>query len=211
MAFGKGGKNKARKVRSERDGKDARAKKNGNSLALVSPPVAKRRKTQQELLDEGKIPISEEQLRIYCFICYQYRFDEPEENDWGSCASTIYKEVGCSVNTVKRVFKEVRDGNLDKALKRKEGSGAKRKLACDNPGLVAAAMALNVGVPPSLATEICNANNVTAGLVDAKGLPLTVCRNTLMDTLYAYTDVQQCAILRRKTGSKDPNSDWARA
>lgn len=36
-------------------------------------------------------------------------------------------------------------------------------------------------------------------------------RNTLVSTLRECTDVQQCAILRRKTGSEDTNGPWAKA
>ena len=158
-------------MKSNREGKNARNGARRNNYKSVSAQannsnnssnINKRPKTNTEVIAEGGIPIQEEYLRIYCLLCYQCRFEEPDESEWGTIAGTIRSEIGCSVNTVKRVFREPRDGKLENALKRKPGSGAPRKISADNPGLIAAAMALNVGVPPSLATETCNANNVSA-------------------------------------------------
>ena len=55
-----------------------------------------------------------------------------------------------------------------------------------------------------MATEICNDINK-----NRNNDKVTVCRNTLIDTLKAYTDVDICATLRRKTGKKDITSAWA--
>lgn len=78
-----------------------------------------------------------------------------------------------------------------------------RVLSDDNAGLIAAAITLNSGIPISVATEICNAQNELEGV--------TVCRNTLMNSLRKYTDVDLVSTLRRKTGSKDEESVWAKA
>ena len=166
MGFSSKGKNKAAKSRakSSRNGKAARNEARRESYAsiaeqraatnpIVSPmPNAGKRKTREEVLAEGRIPIPEEWTRIYCLVAYEKRFNEPSEEEWGSIAATIHSEIGCSVNTVKKVFKEGRDGEVGKAVKRKAGSGRKRKLDPNNKGLLAAAMALNVGVPPTLAS-----------------------------------------------------------
>lgn len=77
------------------------------------------------------------------------------------------------------------------------------KLAPDNKGLIAAAIALNIGVPVSVVVEICNAQN--------KAEEIKITRNTLMDTLKKYTDVKVLSTLRRNTGSKDAESAWAKA
>ena len=53
-----------------------------------------------------------------------------------------------------------------------------------------------------MATEICNAVNPSE---------LRICHNTFMWTIEAYMDCESVAILRQKTGSKDPESDWAKA
>jgi hypothetical protein len=230
MPFAKGGKPKPKGSKKRSNVKSTRTEYNKVTRATnkkkdvatesridheVRPSKRKRkrpntRKTAEEVIAEGGIPILEEWVRVYCVMCYLKRYNEPDEGEWGTIANAINKEVGCSVNTVKRVFRCIRDRDVDSALMRKAGSGAKRKLPRDNPGLIVAAIAINIGVPPELATMICNAKNFALDLKDDNGDPLTVCRNTLMDTLREYTDVKQAKIQRRKTGSKDPNSKWAK-
>jgi hypothetical protein len=109
--------------------------------------------------------------------------------------------MGVSRNSIKKVFKGCRDGRANPEKKQK-GGGRKPKLAEDNAGLIAGVAALNGSASPKMATEICNAQNPPE---------LRVCRNTFMNTIKIYTDYESVAILRRKTGSKDPESDWAKA
>jgi hypothetical protein len=101
------------------------------------------------------------------------------------------------------VFKGCRDGSANPE-KRQKGGGRKPKLEKDNAGIIAGVAALNGSASPKMATEICNAVNPPE---------LKICRNTFMRTIeaYEYTDCESVAILRRKTGSKDPDSDWAKA
>lgn len=82
------------------------------------------------------------------------------------------------------------------------------RLDRDNPGLIAGAAALNGSTSPKMATEICNAVNKLK-FPDKFEAEYSVCRNTFMSTLNAYTDFESRAVLRRKTGKKDPSSDWA--
>lgn len=130
---------------------------------------------REECEAEGCVHVSEEWMCICCLAVCARREDEPPEEYWGRIANQLNKEIGVSVNTVKRIFKECQDGNAVAAHKQKEGSGAKRKLNKDNPGLLAAAMALNVGAPPNLAAETCNTVNIGKDLKDGDGEPLTVC------------------------------------
>jgi hypothetical protein len=74
--------------------------------------------------------------------------------------------------------------------------------------LIAGAAALNGSASPKMVTEICNAVNKAAFPENFES-SYKVCRNTFMSTLQAYTDFESIAILRRKTGSKDPTSKWA--
>jgi hypothetical protein len=110
--------------------------------------------------------------------------------------------MGVSRNSIKKVCKGCRDGRANPEKKQK-GGGHNPKLAEDNAGLVAGVAALNGSTSPKMTTEICNAANPPE---------LRVCQNTFMNnTIKLYTDCELMAILRRKTGSKDPKSDWAKA
>ena len=101
------------------------------------------------------------------------------------------------------MFQETQNEHLKQAVKQKPGAGRKRKLDADNPGLKAAVMALNIGALPNMAVSVCNVTNAEAGL------DVTVCRNTLIDTIKDYSDFEKRATPRSKTGKKDPQSDWA--
>ena len=89
-----------------------------------------------------------------------------------------------------------------------KGAGQKCKLEPDNPGLIAGAAALNGSTSPKMATEICNAVNQIK-FPEKFEEKYKICRNTFMNTLETYTDYDCRAVLRRKTGKKDPSSDWA--
>ena len=149
-----------------------------------------------------------------CFlIAYQERFEEPIENEWNEHVKMLQSEVGGEASTIRRVWKEAAAGNIS-CVTHKKGAGRPKKLDKSNEGLKAAAFALNTGVPPTLATTICNEVNERAlrqqGVTDEDELlASSVCRNTLMRTIKSFTDVCLTAVLRRKTGSKDPNGAWA--
>lgn len=103
--------------------------------------------------------------------------------------------------SVKAVFQKCLDGDANPTLQAK-GAGRPRKLKLDNPGLVAAALALNIGANPVMATAICNAVNGREGYEP-------ICRNTLISTLKEYTNVDISATGRNKTGSHDEKGAWA--
>jgi hypothetical protein len=75
--------------------------------------------------------------------------------------------------------------------------------------LIAGAAALNGSTLPNMATEICNAVNIKLNFPNKFETDYFVCRNTFMSTLNAYTDFECRAVLRQKTGEKDPGCDWA--
>ena len=102
--------------------------------------------------------------------------------------------------SIKEVFRKSRNGEVNPE-RQKQGAGRVAKLEVDNKGLLAAALAINVGASTQQATEICNMQN--------KDIGLTVSRNTLMKTIAEYTHVDVSAVHHRKTGIKDSNSDWA--
>lgn len=81
-----------------------------------------KRKNVEEALAEGGVTLTEERVRVYCVICYLHWYNEPDESDWGAYAQEIHREVGCSVNTLKRVFECIRDGDVEAALKRKKAA-----------------------------------------------------------------------------------------
>ena len=179
-----------------------------NRISTASEDVDRRiaarraRSTMAEAEAAGFQVCSQEQLRTYCVVAYRRRFEEPDEVEWAGHCAQLSKETGMNKQTIREVFRKCRDG-VKEPEKQKEGAGRPRKLPSDNPGLVAAAIALNSGQSPNMATELCNRENESMGV--------RVCRNTLMATLEAATDVQCVATLRAKTGKKDTNSPWAKA
>jgi len=72
-------------------------------------------------------------------------------------------------------------------------------------------MALNFGVPPAMAANLCNQTNRKEfkGTEEQFKKEMYACKNTIINTIKAYTDVDYRAIPRRKTGSKQKESAWA--
>jgi hypothetical protein len=145
--------------------------------------------------------VKEEEVRVAIKVAYVLEFDSPDESEWKPVVTLLRKRWGVSRRLIQKVFKGCRAGSANPE-KRQKGGGRKPKLEKDNAGLIAGVAALNGSASPKMATEICNAVNPPE---------LKVCRNTFMRTIEAYTDCESVAILRRKTGSKDPESDWAKA
>jgi len=144
--------------------------------------------------------VNYKQMCTYIIVAYANRFSEPDEDDWGRLAGILSAEIGMNTESIKRVFRDCRDRNPNVTFN-KLGAGRPKKLERDNPGLIAAAIALNTGQSPAMATEVCNAQN--------KDLGITVCKDTLLSTLADYTDMERVATLHCKTGKKDEESDWA--
>lgn len=211
MIYGKGGKPKARTA-SMRDHSLTKTEcaaachsySTTYKASTMEAVVPRKRKTISEALSEGEVPIHHKQWRTFYLICYQTLFNELDESDWPSIIKQITSEVGGSPRVIRRVFEGARRGDLS-ILKQKPGAGWPHKLSADNKGLLSAAMALNVGVAPSLATEICNSVNEK----ERGNTELNIHRDTLLNTLRGYTDVKKNSILRHKTGSKDPTGAWA--
>jgi hypothetical protein len=129
----------------------------------------------------GLLKLDQEMVRNYVIVAYATRFQEPAEEDWKSIIAILISEgVPTSARTIRQIFKNCQAGNT--SAKQKSGAGRKRKLEPDNVGLAAAARALNGGISPKFATEICNeANRISQG-EDYE----PVCRNTLMDAIDQY-------------------------
>jgi len=160
----------------------------------------KRKLTMREQQEAGFLVCNQTHIRTYVMVAYVVRFKEPDESEWSRIAKLLSQEIGSKPDNIKDVFRKCRDGDANPELQR-QGAGRPKKLDADNPGLKAAAIALNSGVPVSVAIELCNTQNKDGGI--------TVCRNTVMNSLADYTDVALVATTRRKTGSKDAKSDWA--
>ena len=157
--------------------------------------------TMEQRKSFGMDVLTQEELRIAIKVLYMWKYESPAESEWKPIITELKSEIGVSRNSIKKVFKGCRDGRANPEKKQK-GGGRKPKLAEDNAGLIAGVAALNGSASPRMATQICNAENPPE---------LRVCRNTFMNTIKIYTDHEEVAILRRKTGSKDPESDWAKA
>ena len=204
MAFGKNGKPKKKKgdmskkgVRIEKDRQysgDNRAKKDAKKVKL------------SDRRDLGLIPVSQENVRAYIAGCFIFRYNEPVEEEWGSCIQELQQETQCDRRTITNIFETLHDvGDFNAAVSEKERSGRPGKLPRDNPGLVTAAAAINIGVSPTQSTHICNSVNKKLNPQS----PVTICRNTLMATIARHTTVVKQCVLRRKTGSRNDDSDWA--
>jgi len=226
MVFGKGGKNKKRKLNAvpkkwERkanrrdpkpkdDEKDHTEDDNADphkatvSSSTEASPVQKKQKKQRATMKEreemGHYVVDYKQMRTYVIVAYANRWSEPDEEEWGGLARILSAEIGMNTESIKRVFRDCRDRKPN-ITSNKPGAGRPKKLERDNPGLIAAAIALNTGQSPAMATEVCNAQNKDSGV--------SVCKNTLLSTLADYTDTECVATLRCKTGKKDDESDWA--
>jgi hypothetical protein len=151
--------------------------------------------------------VSQEEIRIAVKVAYVREFHSPDECDWQTIVTTLNERLGVSRKLIHRVFRKCRDG-VENPEKQKKGAGRKHRLDADNEGLIAGAAALNGSASPKMATEICNAVN-KAAFPELFETDYKVCRNTFMSMLKAHTDFDSVAILRRKTGSKDPTSKWA--
>jgi hypothetical protein len=106
----------------------------------------------------GMLFATHEEVRIAIKVSYIIIYNESAESNWASIANDHHARWGIHKKTVTNVFKRMRDGDQN-AEKQRQGAGQNRKLNKDNPGVIAAAAALNNGTPPKLAVYICNAVN----------------------------------------------------
>jgi hypothetical protein len=165
-----------------------------------------RKMTIKERKVAGLLVVTQEETRIAVKVCYVMEYEEPDEEDWPSIITELSQRFGVRYRVIKKIFCDCRDGKIN-LEKQKKGAGRKLKLSRDNAGLIAGAAALNGSASPKMATEICNATNQINFPNEYENY--RVCRNTFMSTLRAYTDFDSKAVLRRKTGKKDKESDWA--
>lgn len=142
------------------------------------PPDTKRGEwTVKERLDAGLLVVDRQQVRAKIVVDYVLRYDEPDEADWPLCAAQLARETGLHPTAIVAVFKKCRDGDLAVRPNKKTGP----VLEADNPGLIAAAIALNSGMTPAMATIICNQRNRASNIV--------VTCHTLLATMACHTDV----------------------
>jgi hypothetical protein len=167
--------------------------------------VSDRPLTMVEKKSYGIDYVTQKEVRIAIKVAYIREFHSPDEEEWKKIVTNLQNRYGLSRKVIKRVFIMCRDG-VANPEKQKVGAGRKAKLGHDNVGLIAGAAALNGSASPSMARDICNATNAQDGHPELK-----VSKNTFMQTIKASTDCESVSILRRKTGSKDPESAWAKA
>ena len=215
MPFGRGGRVAAKKNKGKKSTRVASDQERSGSHRLGNHRPAKQVKMSQRE-DAGLISVSLEQIRSYIAGSYIFRYKEPEIIDWSEHAKELSAEIGVDARTVYSVFhmlKETRD--FTEATTMADRSGRPSKLESDNPGLVAAACALNMGVSPNQAVHVCNSVNKNKFEKNANGreeeAPVTISKWTLLRTLRKYTKVFHQRVLRRKTGSRDVESNWAKA
>ena len=117
------------------------------------PSSRKRCLLAEEATTQGKMFLNEEKYRVYCIIGYQVRFNKPDKADWGgSIISSTQSEIGFDPRSICRIFTNAQNGDGDYTKQKPGSAGRKQKLARNNDDLVAATLALNYGIPPSLAT-----------------------------------------------------------
>ena len=202
MGFGKGGRNSSRakqpKTKRERMDQDQGYNRMPRRKLDKESPMSMRK-------EHGFILVSEEHIRTYVTVAYVLRFNEPLQEEWNGIAAVLARELECDKRTVLTVFERIyEEGDAEAGIKAVERSGRPRKLPPNNPGLAAAGMALNSNLSVSIATEICNKTNEKAGIEP-------VSSDTVIRNLREYTVVLKERVLRRKTGKKDVDSDWAKA
>jgi hypothetical protein len=164
-----------------------------------------------ERVANGLYFVNEEMRCSYVYLAYVYHFGAAhDKTEIGNICKTISSEIGMNKQTIRKIINRIPTEGPN-VIQRMEGSGAKKKLGNNNPGLQAAMLALNAGTSPRMAAEICNSvNRKRMGDAFIEGTH-TVTRNTLLRTLRAYTDVKVQAILHHKTGSRKADSKWAQA
>ena len=166
--------------------------------------------------DAGLIPVLLKQICLYIAGAFVFCYKEPEIEDWSEHAKELSFKIGVDVRTIYSVFHMLKE-TLDFAevTTMADRSGFPTKLEGDNPGLVAAACALNMGVLPNQAVHVCNAvnKNKFEKSVNAREeeLPNSISNWMLLWTLRKYTKVFHQQVLCRKTGSRDVESSWANA
>jgi hypothetical protein len=101
----------------------------------------------KERREAGQRVCNQTQVRTYIIVAYTQRFLEPDESDWRGIITTLQKETGLNRESIRAIFLKCRSGDPEPEKQRK-GAGRPRKLKKDNPGLIAAALALNIGAPP---------------------------------------------------------------
>ena len=194
------GKSQPKSARIQRD-QQHKGKKRGGKL---NPEPPKRVKMSVATEVEG---LTDKNRRIYLATAFVYRYKEPARSDWEPYVKELVKEVQCDRRTVISLWEDiVETKDIEYAVEAEARSGRPPKLSPDNPGLMAAAAAINMGVSPQQATELCNAVND-----QRMEKPVTICRNTMVRTLKKYTTVLCQSVLHRKTGSRDEESAWAKA
>ena len=141
--------------------------------------------------------LTDKNRRIYIAMAFVYRYKEPERREWEPHVKELVKEIQCDRRTVLTVWEDLLETmDVEDAADAVPRSGRPPKLSPDNPGLIAAAAAINMGVSPQQATELCNAVND-----QRMEKPVTICRNTMVRTLKKYTTVLCQSVLHHKTGS----------
>ena len=159
MPFGRGGQNLAKKNQGKKSTRVASDRERSGSHRLGHYRPTKQVKMSQRE-DAGLIPVLLEQIRSYIAGSYIFRYKEPEITDWCEHAKELSEEIGvdtCTIYSVFHMLKETRD--FKEATTMADRSGRPTKLEPNNPGLVAAACALNMGVSPNQAVHVCNAVN----------------------------------------------------
>lgn len=191
--------------------KDTRKSSGTDDLEPQRPPRMK--EVNEELEEEGLKPLTELDMRAAVKVAYLVEFKRPAKELWNDrddgIVGILHRRLGMDTRTIATILERIESGE---GIERRQGSGRPLKLKKDNKGLRCAAIALNAGLGPGMATELCNFINREANPDmpdDEFKSKLQVVPNTLLNNLKAYTDVLAEAVQRDKTGTYDENSFWA--
>ena len=137
---------------------DASLLKNSNDGEHAVP--RRMRDVNEELEEEGLEKLTEIEIRAAIKVAYLVEFRRPPEEEWsdkdGGIVGVLRYRLGVDPRTVKSVLTNIENGG---SIERKKGSGRKLKLEKDNAGLRCAAIAMNGGMGPGPATDLCNLIN----------------------------------------------------
>jgi transposase len=182
----------------------------GTSTTIEAPSI---KRVNEELEQEGLKALTEKEVRAAIKVTYLVEFRRPPKEVWsdrdGGIVGTIHRRLGIDRRTIVTQLERIENGE---GIERKPGSGRPYKLDKDNKGLRCAAIAMNAGMGPGMATDLCNAVNREDNPSmsdDEFKKKVQVVTNTLLSNLKFHTDVIVEAVQRDKTGGYDKDSFWA--
>ena len=174
----------------------------------LRPAPVKNRKRPRTVAVDGSVQVDEQELRVGIKTLWVCALNKPPPEDWGGAdgaISYISKQLACTPSTVQRVLERCQEAeehgeDVDVGV-RKAGSGGRNKKI--KPGTREGDILVG-------AISGGFSQKWTAGIInDDPNLSVTVSQKAVQRTKVRFGGVTTKRG-KRKTGSKDEDSDWAR-